>query len=193
MDKALLLYGIQNIAEEYAGAGMTCYSCVYENSRIIWLLQSWEEEGAGEPDAWKAGYGHISGLLDTIQQTCRRLLRVSVSFAISSEPTALPSISERFHLLKYCFVYGLGLSPSVIVSDVDLLKMQEGGEGKNDYCHHARLQLLQRCLENNAPGRVQQAVSSSDVRLDRRCLCLWTQDGVVSLDGGDVSVDDGPE
>ncbi|GIO66305.1 response regulator transcription factor [Paenibacillus cookii] len=148
MDKALLLYGIQNIAKEYAGAGMTCYSCVYENSRIIWLLQPWEEEGAGEPDAWKAGYGHISGLLDTIQQTCRRLLRVWVSFAISSEPTALPSISERFHLLKYCFVYGLGLSPSVIVSDVDLLKMQEGGEGKNDYCHHARLQLLQRCLEN---------------------------------------------
>ncbi|WP_259391803.1 hypothetical protein [Paenibacillus thiaminolyticus] len=44
-------------------------------------------------------------------------------------------------MLKYCFVYGLGLSPAVIVTDSDLLRLQEGEEEANDYCHHIRLLL----------------------------------------------------
>ncbi|MDR9856786.1 response regulator [Paenibacillus sp. VCA1] len=170
MDKALLLYGVQNIAEEYAGAGMKCYSCVYENSRIIWLLQPWEGDEAKQ-EAWKAGCDHVGGMLEAIQQTCQRLLRVSVSFAISSEPTGLTAISERFHLLKYCFVHGLGLSPAVIVTDKDLLKLQNGGEEKNDYCHHARLQLLQRCLENKHREEFN--------KLYLHLTSIWTDDAQV--------------
>ncbi|GIP29832.1 hypothetical protein J23TS9_49620 [Paenibacillus sp. J23TS9] len=148
LDKTLLLYGVQNIVEEYAGLGMQCYSCVYDSSRIVWLLQP-HETGIKEAAAWKTGYSHISAMLENIQQTCQRLLRVSVSFALSSEPTDWGMISQRFHMLKYCFVYGLGLSPGVIVTDSDLVKLQENGEEANDYCHHTRLQLLQQCLENN--------------------------------------------
>ncbi|MWV46951.1 response regulator [Paenibacillus sp. HJL G12] len=148
LDKTLLLYGVQNIAEEYAGAGMQCYSCVYDGSRIVWLLQP-RETGVLEAAAWKEGYSHISAMLENIQQTCMRLLRVSVSFALGSEPTDWAAISERFHMLKYCFIYGNGLSPAVIVTDSDLLKLQESGAETNDYCYHTRLQLLQQCLENN--------------------------------------------
>ncbi|MFL1675690.1 response regulator [Paenibacillus dendritiformis] len=148
LDKALLLYGVQNIAEEYAASQMQCYSCVCDNSRIVWLLQP-RDTGPLEAAAWQKGYSHISAMLENIQQTCQRLLRVSVSFALSSEPTNWTMISERFHMLKYCFVYGLGLSPAVIVTDSDLLKLQEGEEEANDYCHHTRLQLLLQCLENN--------------------------------------------
>ncbi|WP_374016630.1 AraC family transcriptional regulator [Paenibacillus thiaminolyticus] len=144
LDKALLLYGVQNIAEEYAASQMQCYSCVC-NSRIVWLLQP-RDIGSSEA-AWQKGGSHISAMLENIQQTCQRLLRVSVSFALSSEPTNWPMISERFYMLKYCFVYGLGLSPAVIVTDSDLLKLEEGEEEANDYCHHTR--LLLQCLENN--------------------------------------------
>lgn len=148
LDKTLLLYGVQNIAEEYAGSGLQCHSCVYDGSRIVWMLQP-KDSGADEEAAWQKGYANISAMLENIQQTCMRLLRVSVSFALGSEPTDWAAISERFHMLKYCFIYGSGLSPAVIVTDSDLINFQESGAEASDYCYHTRLQLLQQCLENH--------------------------------------------
>ena len=148
LDKALLLYGVQNITEEYASSYMQCFSCAYDHSRLVWLLQP-RDTGQGDLVEWETGHSHISVMLENIQMTSRRLLNVSVSFALGSEPTNWSALSERFHILKYCFVYGQGLLPSVIVTDSDLLKLQESEEEKNDYCFHTRLQLLLQCMENN--------------------------------------------
>ncbi|MCY9513031.1 response regulator transcription factor [Paenibacillus apiarius] len=169
-DKALLIYGVQNITEEYVTPYVRSYSCVYDTSKIVWLIQPQELAAASlaaEPfascgmrtsggpasasAAWRKLYSCLSGTLDTIQRTCKQLLQVTVSFALSSAPTEWHSVSDRFHMLKYCFVYGLGLSNEVIVTDSDILQLQESAtEGAaNDFFHQTRIQLLLKCLENN--------------------------------------------
>ncbi|MCE5171616.1 response regulator [Paenibacillus profundus] len=167
-DKALLIYGVQNITEEYVAPYVRCYSCVYDTSKIVWLIQprelalaslasepsaSCEMQASGVSDsaAWRNMYSCLSDTLETVQRTCKQLLQVSVSFAMSSGPTEWHTVSDRFHMLKYCFVYGLGLSSEVILTDSDILKQQESETGgtTNDFFRHTRIQLLVKCLENN--------------------------------------------
>ncbi|OBY77577.1 DNA-binding response regulator [Paenibacillus sp. KS1] len=167
LDKSLLLYGVQNIVEEYVTPYMECFSCPFEHSKLVWLLQprmtqdgnhsysysSYEsnEDVMSESEVWKSSQARLNGVMGMIQQTCQRLLQVTVSFALSSTSTEWANVAERFQMLKYCFVSGERLPNEVILTDSDIMQMQECGDGTDtqDYFQHNRIQLLLKCLENN--------------------------------------------
>lgn len=153
-DKALLTYAFQNICDEYLSEHVRCYSCVYDLSKIVWLIQPKSKElSLADSDSldWVRAYRYTSGILETVQGTCKRLLGLPVSFVLGSERTAWSEVSDRFHSLKYCFVYGHGLSSEVIMTDKDIRKEHEGDKADNyqDFFYHTRVQLLMTCLENN--------------------------------------------
>ncbi|RAV20426.1 response regulator [Paenibacillus contaminans] len=153
-DKALLIYAVQNIAEEYLAPFVRSYSYVYDQAKVVWFIQPGADsrmaQEASEPD-WKKTATYLSGMLETIQATCKKLLQLPVSFMLGSEPVAWSGVFDRFHSLKYGFVSGIGLSSEVILSDTDIRRGDVGatGDSRSDYFHHARVQLLGKCLENS--------------------------------------------
>ncbi|WP_339266891.1 response regulator [Paenibacillus sp. FSL R5-0470] len=153
-DKALLTYAVQNICDEYLSTQVRCYSVVFELSKIVWMIQPKIPDGSsieyGDQD-WIRAHRYTSGILETVQGNCKRLLSLSVSFLLGSEATTWDNISDRFHSIKYGLVQGHGLFNEVILTDKDIQREVNGDLSGNyhDAFYHARVQLLMSCLENN--------------------------------------------
>ncbi|MCC3375252.1 response regulator [Cohnella sp. REN36] len=170
-DKALFLYAVQNIAEEVLAPLVRCYSFVYEQTKLVWFLQP---EGEGEDSCerlWRQSQTYASCMLETIQQTCKELLKLPVSFAMGSEPVDWSGVSGRFHALKLRFAYGMGLSGEIILIDADERRAAEGDEAggpRGDDILHHRVQLIGKCLENGRREEFcQQYLALSE---------LWAED-----------------
>lgn len=155
-DKALLTYALQNIGDEYLSAQVRSYSVVFELSKIVWLIQpkSCDELSADTSSSnldFVRAYRYTSGILETIQGTCKRLLGTTVSFLLGSEVTEWNDLSDRFHANKYGLVQGHGLFNEVIMTDKDIQNQETDDKAGSihDSFYHARVQLLMSCLENN--------------------------------------------
>lgn len=153
-DKALLAYALQNVGDEYLTAQARCYSVVFELSKIVWLFQPKASEGmTADPGSleWIRAHRYASGILETIQETCKKLLGLSVSFLLGSESAPWNEVSDRFHSIKYGLVQGHGLFHEVIMTDKDIQNRDAGDKagGYRDSFYHTRVQLLMSCLENN--------------------------------------------
>lgn len=153
-DKALLTYALQNIGDEYLSAQVRSYSVVFELSKIVWIIQpKASDESSGQTGSldWVRAHRYTSGILESVQATCRKLLRLSVSFLFGSEAIEWSGLSNRFHSLKYGLMQGHGLLHEVIMTDKDIQKADgpDKAEGYHDGVYHARVQLLMTCLENN--------------------------------------------
>lgn len=153
-DKALLTYALQNICDEYLSAQARCYSVVFELSKIVWIIQpKASEELSANSDSmeWMRTHRYTSGILETVQATCKKLLGLSVSFLFGSETSEWCALSDRFHSIKYGLVQGHGLFHEVIMTDKDMGKDTKGDKqaGYHDSFYHTRVQFLMSCLENN--------------------------------------------
>ncbi|KEQ22283.1 response regulator [Paenibacillus tyrfis] len=153
-DKALLTYALQNICDEYLSAQVRSFSVVFELSKIVWIIQpkaSDELSGHAGGLDWMRAHRYTSGILDSVQETCKKLLRLSVSFLLGSEAIPWNSLSDRFHSIKYGLMQGHGLLHEVIMTDKDMQKADSNdkAESYHDGFFHARVQLLMTCLENN--------------------------------------------
>lgn len=154
-DKALFIYAVQNIAEELLADDVRVYSYVYDQGKIVWFIQPGTDSLIHtEPNShdWRKTYVEVSGRLERIQLACRRLLHLSVSFVLSSEPVAWNDVSDRYHMLKYNFIHGLGLSSEVILTDSDIQNSETACNHQREYFYLNRVQLLGKCLENNHRG-----------------------------------------
>ncbi|MFD0674139.1 response regulator [Cohnella sp. GCM10027633] len=92
-EKELMLFAIRNIAEEYLKSHVRIASTVIGPSKYIWLLQP------RLPNQWLL---FVKEHLSDIQATCRDLLRIPVSFAVSKESVPwekLPDQAERLNRL----------------------------------------------------------------------------------------------
>jgi two-component system response regulator YesN len=153
-DKALLTYALQNICDEYLSAQVKSYSVVFELSKVVWMIQPKTANefsfDTSSMDFLRA-HRYTSGILETIQGTCKRLLGTTVSFLLGSEVTTWNNLSDRFHASKYGLVQGHGLFNEVIMTDKDIQKEETDDKAgsTHDSFYHARVQLLMSCLENN--------------------------------------------
>jgi len=114
-DKSLIIYAVQNIVEEMLSTAVTSMSLVYESSKIIWLIQS----GDSRPVYWESTFHHVNGMLEAIQDTCMRLLHLSVSFVLSSHETEWPELADKIHSLKYLLVRGLGGHKGTLLTETN--------------------------------------------------------------------------
>ncbi|MFD0715739.1 response regulator [Paenibacillus sp. GCM10027626] len=154
-DKALLTYALQNICDEYLSAHLRSYSVVFDLSKIVWIIQPQAAPGLSADTSgaeWIKAHRYVSGILEVVQETCKRLLRLSVSFVLGSEATHWSRLSDRFHAIKYGLVQGPGLLHEVIMTDKDIQRTESQDKAEYNYhdgFFHARIQLLTSCLENN--------------------------------------------
>ncbi|TCZ76115.1 response regulator [Paenibacillus albiflavus] len=149
-DKVLLSYALQNICNEYLSTHVRSYSIVYEISKIVWMIQPKVSDSSFSDSDWIRTHRYMSGILETVQATCKRLLGLSVSFLLGSEVTTWNNVSDRFHSIKYGLVQGHGMFSEVIMIDKDIQKQDNDKiSSYHDSFYHARVQLLMSCLENN--------------------------------------------
>lgn len=82
-DKMLMLYAIGNITEELAGDSARIVLLTDDKLRLVWFVQP-----SPAPEASERGPAFavvLQGMMESIQDTCRKLLRLPVSLAIGRE------------------------------------------------------------------------------------------------------------
>lgn len=151
-DKALLLYSIQNIAQEHLHE-MHLFYLAYSHTHFIWLMQPKAVREREEPnaEAWRSAIAMVSGTLDSIQATCKQLLKLPISLATLGTTTKWPDVAHDFGVLRQEMVSGLGLGQEVILSEVAFHPEAEAKAepGQPDTRLHGKnMRLLESYLES---------------------------------------------
>ncbi|MBP1988728.1 response regulator [Paenibacillus eucommiae] len=115
-DKALLIYAVQNIVEEFLNEHAHLISLVYESSKIVWIIQPKSQEDGD----WDKTFHYVNGMLESIQRTCRHILKLFVSFALSSHEVTWTELADRFHALKFLLVRGLGGRKETLLTEQNI-------------------------------------------------------------------------
>lgn len=93
-DKTLMLYAMGNIAAETFAARAFIMCMPDERLRLVWLIQP---RTGQEDEASFAAY--IRGTMETIQETCRTLLRLQVSLVLGGEACSWERLDLQFDSL----------------------------------------------------------------------------------------------
>jgi two-component system response regulator YesN len=112
-DRELMLYAIQNIAEELWTASARCLTVRFERNKLLWLLQP-----SGENDiSIESALRHMHRTMETVQISCRQTLKLSVSLAASASFLPWDQVAEQFSALTQLLGRGLGMGKELILLD----------------------------------------------------------------------------
>jgi two-component system, response regulator YesN len=153
-DKSLLLYGVQNIAQEYLALSTLLTSFIYERSKIVWLIQpKLDEENPHQvihDHLWKMTQQFIYGTFESIQSTCMDLLHLPISIAISREAVGWKQMGKEYEKLSDYFE--LGMKKQLLIVETEK-KGEEGIEAKRSPISPQEVlkqyELLNYYMENN--------------------------------------------
>ncbi|MFD0713819.1 response regulator [Paenibacillus sp. GCM10027626] len=152
-DGELMKFAIRNVADECLRKYAQLLSFRYDDSKIVWLLQPSADNGNG---GW-------SSLLEQIQHTCRSLLKVSVTFAITSVPVPWNLLSASFDQLRSLLLSPAGAGKElVLAADAADEKQGEAGSGRvSDYKVQSRnMALLRHYLETGQQAEFEVLFAS---------------------------------
>lgn len=100
-DKSLFLYGIQNVAEEYFSPQAAFFE--YDDRQFFYWIVSFRE--AIETERQRS---ILQGLLESVQDTCGKLLPLTVSFAVGSDLVGIPELAAAKRKSALLLRGGLG-------------------------------------------------------------------------------------
>ncbi|WP_214626780.1 response regulator transcription factor [Paenibacillus agaridevorans] len=112
-DRELMLYAIQNIAEELWTASARCLTVRFERNKLLWLMQPAE----GNDIPVESALRHMHRTMETVQISCRQTLKLSVSLAASAEFLPWNQVAEQFSALTQLLGRGLGMGKELILLD----------------------------------------------------------------------------
>lgn len=117
-DRELMLYAIQNIAEEYLSRSTTCFTATLDANKLLWCIQPLQAEQRTDPSVrWKAAVRFVQGMLETIQMAIKQHLKLCVSFAASVQSHSWTQAPEQLLSLKRQLGRGLGIGKELILFD----------------------------------------------------------------------------
>lgn len=152
-DRTLLLFAIQNIAAEYfqGAASQVCQQLLIDSRNLLWYIRS---ERSGQ---------FMLAILETIQNTCRELLALSVSFVVSSKPVEWEEMHLVYYRLRKLLGLGFGHHQEMLLTDdSSTLSSSEltDEEKESDVRRQLKkLALLADCLENGQQQQFNQVYS----------------------------------
>ncbi|MCQ6562792.1 response regulator [Paenibacillus mendelii] len=124
VDRTLLIYACQNIAEEYLAPSVVSVSVVYESTKLVWFMQPKEllDEGQDEEQenrAWQHMKTRVYGIMEAVQQSCRQLMKISISLVMGRESIEWNHIGAQFHYLKALLGHGANSGHELLIQDTD--------------------------------------------------------------------------
>jgi len=120
-DRGLLAFAIQNIVDEVLGSAAVCVSIGFEYYKFLWLIQPLEdslaslESGAGRE--WELLTSQVHGLMEYAQSSCKKALKVSVSFAVSHEPVEWAGFGTQFNYLRMLLGQGFDGKQELLIQE----------------------------------------------------------------------------
>lgn len=111
-DKALLLYGMQNIGEEYLSRCRVAF-VTYSVNRFAMFLQA--KRGQQMDDDELARF--VLAMQDPIQSSCKMYLKLSISLVASRTPVHWQRAGQRWVELERALGEGLGLGREALLTD----------------------------------------------------------------------------
>ncbi|MFC3801427.1 response regulator [Cohnella sp. GCM10012308] len=131
-DRSLLLYACQNVAEEYLRPSADFVSLVFDANRLLWFIQPggeggetpWSAADRPEEEVWANLRSRLYGVMEVVQDTCRRMLRLSVSFAIGRAPVPWNGMSAPFRHLNALLGEDTEGARSLLIQDSDTIRPQ---------------------------------------------------------------------
>ncbi|GAA3404724.1 response regulator [Paenibacillus hodogayensis] len=119
-EKSLLMYAVQNIASEYLSP-LRVISFMVKPSYTVWLIQpaplAGRELAASD---WEQCLAFVRGTMSDIQEACKTMLKLPVSFALSGMPCTWRSAAVQFMRLEQLFQQGFGHDQEMLLSDARL-------------------------------------------------------------------------
>jgi len=176
-DQLLMLYAMHNIAQEYLASSIV-FPVMYDFKRFIWFLQPKEAETVG----WLDNIHEVQETLDFIQQTCKQLLKLSISIVTHDKSCTWGEVPATFSGLLGLFRRGLGLGKEVLLVNTSTT-CTSASTAQTQFSMEASamlpnlrnsLKLLEQYLDNGAyepfcavcHSTLEQATSSYTVYLD---------------------------
>ncbi|WP_419872329.1 response regulator transcription factor [Candidatus Pristimantibacillus sp. PTI5] len=157
-DQTLLLYAIQNIAEEYLER-VVMLPVMLGNSYFVWIIQ--QRNGHSE---WEETARYIQGTLESIQQTCREMLRLPVSFICHESEVDWKAVVKTFQLLKQNLILGLGNGEEMIL----LFRGEESHSTASPEIPGTVLTRIENAIEMGQEHLFQELITSLFHRLPNR-------------------------
>ncbi|RAP73555.1 response regulator transcription factor [Paenibacillus montanisoli] len=113
-DRSLLLYGIQNIAEEFLSPAIRFQAVIGDAGDFIWFMQPGAAGDAAD-ESWSRCVSFVHGTIDAIQSACRSLLKQPVSIAAGSAPAPWHSVAAKVREFSLLLAEGLGTGGEMLV------------------------------------------------------------------------------
>lgn len=95
-DRELLMFACQNIAEEYLEPTIVHAAVQFNRHQFVWFMQP---KGEADSRAWKHLASRAYDIMEAVQETCRRLLKLPLSVALGREPVAWEQLGTQFEHL----------------------------------------------------------------------------------------------
>ncbi|RAV17864.1 response regulator transcription factor [Paenibacillus contaminans] len=163
-DRKLMLYAVQNIADEYLRPGTKLVSSVYEELNPFWLLQPQEEQQVtGEAhtngEAWPYAFTFCFAMLESIQRACRDILKLPISFVMSEVPLPWNQLADKFDAMRTILLGEPGAGTELRLTD-DMFG-NAGGTGDSEKSRllgskRKKIDLLRHYLENGTEAEFNQ-------------------------------------
>ena len=182
-----IICGIRGYVEEALSIDATVVSIVYERNRIVWFLQ--EKAGKSSPDGSLESYEDrdkliisVHGSMDTIQETCKDVFGVSVSFAAANKLIVWEKLSHKFDSMNHAFELSAGFSSDRLLIDFDDASPYVTGRdhpksrhvsNEKEYSLAPKLKnidLLGTCLENGDRNEFQAMFDSVSLIIFKSAL-----------------------
>ncbi|QJD86890.1 response regulator [Cohnella herbarum] len=118
-DRALLLYSVRNIMNEYLSPKVRMVTLNLDSSHIVGIWQPMDE--LDDRKETSKSFRFFYGTLETIQNTCRELLKLRLSVVLGGSATSWEHIGEKLHRLEFLMQSGIGLNQELLTTDEELI------------------------------------------------------------------------
>jgi len=144
-DRMLLMYAAHNIAQEYCSDSVI-FHILYDHTKFVWMSQPKNDKA--QEEAWSGVLNPLHEKLDSIQTTCRGLLKLSLSFAAASAPCPWNEVPVVFSRLTDLLRGGLGLGKEALLTDDSASLLPRSKTSDAFRLQRGHLNLLEQYLES---------------------------------------------
>jgi len=149
-DTRLLLYAVQNIAEEYLSASAHLHSIIHAKSQVVWFVQPMTHDVHEDCPGDSVPLTRlVHSMVERIQQTCKELLRLKLSFAVANQFIAWTAMPEQFDSLRRTLRRSLGMGHELLLID-EAADPVSSAQSPDAYMRRIQKEIaqLEICLES---------------------------------------------
>jgi two-component system response regulator YesN len=152
-DKELLLFAINNIAEEYLQRRMNIVQVKYDNDQWVWILQSRDDQDGGSLKRF------VYGCLEMTQKQTDQLLKLRVSFLFGENELEWNRLPEIYFRMKWQISYGVGMGREMMLHEFSE-SVQLEDEHNNTLFYGPALMNLELFLESGLKEEFREQLAT---------------------------------